>query len=103
MKRNTSSIGVTSTNEGGRHDAKLGSVHHVIITMGRVDNGNTSILLLLVIWQYESRKGSRFIDRQRTLGVEISNWGRGAIFEFGVWTVIFPKLRDNLGDGSKMG
>ena len=66
--------------------------------MGSVDNGNTSILLLLVIWHKESRKGSSFIDRQWTLGVEI--WGRGA---FGVWTVVFPKLRDNLGDGSKVG
>ena len=88
-----------TTNGGGRHDAKLGIVHHVIITMGSVDNGN--FLLLLVIWHKESRKGSRFIDRQRTLGVEI--WGRGAVFEFGVWTVIFPKLRDNLGDGLKVG
>ena len=69
--------------------------------MGSVDNENTSILLLLVIWHKESRNGLRFIDRQTTLGVEI--WGRGAVFEFGVWTVMFPKLRDNLGDGSKMG
>ena len=69
--------------------------------MGSVDKGNTSILLLLVIWHKESRKGSRFIDRQRTLGVEI--WGRDAVFEFGVWTVMFPKLMDNLGDGSKVG
>ena len=41
------------------------------------------------------------IDRQRTLGVEI--WGIGAVFQFGVWTVMFPKLTDNLGDGLKVG
>jgi hypothetical protein len=68
--------------------------------MGSVDSGN--ILLLLVIWRKQSRRGLR--NRQRTLRVEIrGNFVKRGVFQFGVWTDVFPKLADNLGDGSKVG
>ena len=73
MKGNTSATGAASTNGSGRFDAKLGTAHHVIIAMGSVDNGNILLLLLLllVIWRKQSRRGMRFMNRQRNLRVKI--------------------------------
>ena len=72
---NTYCINAISANESGRYDAKLWTIHHVIITMGSVDSGNIQLLLLLllllVIRYKESRRGLRFIDRQRTLGGDL--------------------------------
>ena len=67
---NTYCINAISTNEGGRYDAKLWTIHHVIITMGSVDSGNIQLLLLVIRYK-ESRRGLRFIDRQRTLGGDL--------------------------------
>jgi len=69
LKGNISSTSAASANGSGWYDAKLRTVHHVIIVMGSVDNGN--ILLLLLIWHKQTGRRLRFRNRQRTLGVEI--------------------------------